>query len=106
MQGKQSEKIRRVICFSTFVGLVSLQFQYLLLAGGGRRAVERDELLQVLFQAGLGSVPLGRLGAPEVGPELRLAAQQAVALVPPAGVGENSGEMISHRWCTTAGEHK
>lgn len=82
--------------------LVKLQLQCLLLAGGGRRAVERDELLQVLFQAGLGSVPLGRLGAPEVRPELRLAAQQAVALVPPAGVRENNTEMISRRSYTTA----
>lgn len=69
--------------------LQSLWLHYLLLAGCGRWAVERDELLQVLLQARLGSVPLGRLGAPEVCPELRLAAQQAVALVPPAGVGDD-----------------
>lgn len=57
-------------------------FQYLLFTCSGWRAVKRDELLQVFFQAGLGSVPLGRLGAPEISPELRLTTQQTITLVP------------------------
>lgn len=65
----------------TSISIDSLS-QYLLFTCTGWRAVECDELLQVFFQAGLGSVPLGRLGAPEIGPELRLTAQQTVALVP------------------------
>lgn len=57
-------------------------FQYLLFICSGWGAVKSDELLQVFFQAGLGSVPLWRLGAPEVSPELRLTTQQTITLVP------------------------
>ena len=49
--------------------------EYLVFTCSGWRAVKCDELLQVFLQAGLGSVPLGWLGAPEIGPELRLATQ-------------------------------
>lgn len=55
---------------------------YLLVTCCGWRAVQCDELLQLFFQAGLGSLALRRLGASKMGSELGLTAQQAVALVP------------------------
>lgn len=60
---------------------------YLVLQAGGRGAVQGDELLQVLLQAGLGGLALRGLGPPQVGPQLGLTAQQAVARVTPGGGG-------------------
>lgn len=67
-----------VLCYYLEYGWV----QYLLFTCSGWRAVKRDELLQVFLQAGFGGVPMGRLGAPEISPELWLTAQQTITLVP------------------------
>lgn len=56
---------------------------YLLFTRSGWRAVKCDELLQLFFQAGLRSVPLGRLRSSEISPELRLTPQQTITLVSP-----------------------